>query len=269
MANIDHIMPRPRVVPIFWGHDYVANPSTTNNLTRLLSDLVAGPFMNGLAQYGVQRGSISAPVVIDDRSPPASVTYTDSSNQLKDEITKLLIRWVQAGVVPPPSSANDVNQLYVILPPPETTPQFYNGASDPVGNGVQGLHNEGNTNPGPPPRYYWVIVKTNDVGDISTPDFVNNVALKLGHELVEQFANRNGSFEELGDPCNDTSVIYRGWTVQQYRSEWDNGCISGDNPVSLSTFLRAAGFDLGQRGLRSLGVRTINVDYIAETMRSH
>jgi hypothetical protein len=26
MANIDHVMPNPVVVPIFWGHDYVANP---------------------------------------------------------------------------------------------------------------------------------------------------------------------------------------------------------------------------------------------------
>jgi hypothetical protein len=56
MPNLDHIMPRPKVVPILWGHDYLANPKTTNNITRMISDLVTGPFMNGLAQYGIQRG---------------------------------------------------------------------------------------------------------------------------------------------------------------------------------------------------------------------
>ncbi len=52
MPNINHIMPKPFVVPIFWGHDYVANRDTANKLQQMISDLVTGPFMNGLAQYG-------------------------------------------------------------------------------------------------------------------------------------------------------------------------------------------------------------------------
>ena len=28
MPNSSHTMPNPRVVPILWGHDYVANPAT-------------------------------------------------------------------------------------------------------------------------------------------------------------------------------------------------------------------------------------------------
>jgi hypothetical protein len=43
--------------------------------------------MNGLAQYGVQRGSVTAPVVIDDNIPPATVTWRDTNNKLKDDIT--------------------------------------------------------------------------------------------------------------------------------------------------------------------------------------
>src|ERR1700732_4605435 len=113
MTNISHIMPKPLVVPILWGHDYVANQTTVSNLTQMLSDLVTGPFMNGLAQYGVRRGSMTAPIIIDDNNPPATVIYRDGNNQLKDEITKQLIKWINAGTVPPPPSPTDINQLYL------------------------------------------------------------------------------------------------------------------------------------------------------------
>jgi hypothetical protein len=77
MTNLDHIMPKPVVVPILWGHDYVVNSTTASTLQKLLTDLVTGPFTNGMAQYGVQRGSVLAPIVIDDLSPPATITYKD------------------------------------------------------------------------------------------------------------------------------------------------------------------------------------------------
>lgn len=179
MANIDHIMPRPVIVPIFWGHDYATNSKTSNQLGQMLSDLVTGPFMNGLAQYGIHRGSMLPPIIIDDLNPPATLVYVDSSNQLKDEITKQLIAWIAAGTVPSPPSPDDINQFYIILPPPQTTPQTFHGTNDPVGNGIQGWHNEGKTDPAPPPTFYWAIVKTNDVGPASsTADFMNGVRLR-------------------------------------------------------------------------------------------
>lgn len=229
-----HIMPNPRVVPILWGHDYVANPATTKDIQQLISDLVTGPFMNGLAQYGIRRGSMVAPIIIDDTSPPATITYTDSNNQLVDQITKKLISWIDAGLVPPPPSNSDINQMYLIIPPSETTPQIFNGAGDPIGNGAQGWHNEGVTNPGPPPTFYWAIVKTNDCGPPSSGiTFVNNFAQKVAHELAEQFADRNGSFKEIGDPCLNDGETYRGWQIQKYWSDWDNACISGDQPPPM------------------------------------
>lgn len=274
MANIDHIMPKPVVVPIFWGHDYVVNSDTASRLQQMISDLVTGPFMNGLAQYGVQRGSVLAPAVIDDTNPPPTITYYDTSNNLKDEITKKLINWIHAGLVPAPPSPSDINQLYIILPPPETTFQTYNSSGDPTGLGIQGYHNVGNTNPSPPPTYYWAIVKTNFGPPSPALPFVNGVALTIGHELVEQLVDRNGRFEEVGDPCINNQVSYRGWSVQQYHSDWDtspanpSGCINGDNPVSLERFLTAIGFDYHHRGLKALGTATINLDYIAAKMQS-
>jgi len=121
--------------------------------------------------------------------------------------------------------------MYLIIPPSETTPEIYNGPNDPIGNGAQGWHNEGVTNPGPPPTYYWAIVKTNDCGPPSGGlTFVNNFSQKVAHELAEQFVDRNGTFKEVGDPCLNDSETYRGWQIQKYWSDWDNRCIDGDQP---------------------------------------
>ena len=206
----------------------------TSYIEQLISDLVTGPFMNGLAQYGVRRGSVATPIIIDDTNPPSTITYADANNQLVDQITKQLISWIEAGLVPPPSSVSDINQLYLIIPPTETTPETYNGAGDPIGNGIQGWHNEGVTNPGSPPTYYWAIVKTNDCGPASGGiTFVNNFAQKIAHELAEQFSDRTGSFKEIGDPCLNNGEMYRGWQIQQYWLDWDNGCINGDQPPPM------------------------------------
>lgn len=224
-------MPNPRVVPILWGHDYVANPATTKAVEQMVSDLVTGPFMNGMAQYGIRRGSVVTPVIIDDQNPPTTIAYTDSHDNFVDQITKQLITWIKDGLVPPPRSDSDINTMYLIIPPSETTPEMFNGAGDPIGNGVQGWHNEGATNPGPPPTYYWAIVKTNDCGPPSGGlTFVNNFSQKVAHELAEQFVDRNGTFKEVGDPCLNDPETYRGWQIQKYWSDWDNGCINGDQP---------------------------------------
>jgi hypothetical protein len=228
-------MPNPVVVPILWGHDYVVNPNTTKLIEQLVNDLVTGPFMNGMAQYGVRRGSVALPVVIDDTNPPATIVWTDQHGNLVDQVTQKLISWIKAGYVHAPP-ANNLNQLYLIIPPTQTTPQMFNGPGDPIGNGAQGWHNEGNTNPPQPPTYYWAIVKTNDAGPANAGlAFVNNFAGKISHELAEQLIDRNGSYEEVGDPCNSNFVNYRGWNIQQYLSDWDNGCINGDQPPPMPT----------------------------------
>ena len=243
MPDLSHVMPNPVVIPILWGHDYVQYPQTAQLIEQMISDVVTGPYMNGMAQYGVRRGSVEKTVIIDDTNPPSTIVYRNSSNQLVDQITQKLIGWVNAGLVPaPPSTA--LNVMYLIIPPSETTPEMYNGPGDPIGNGVQGWHNEGSTNPGPPPTYYWAIVKTNDCGSPSTGiTFVNNFSHKVAHELAEQFVDRNGTFKEIGDPCNNSNVAYRGWNVQQYWSNWDNACIMGnESPYMPRSFQTVDGY---------------------------
>ena len=210
MPNSSHTMPNPTIIPILWGHDYVANPATAKLVEQLVSDLVTGPFVNGCVQYGVRRGRVTTPVIIDDTNPPKAVVYRNQQNQLQDDITKKLISWIQAGKVPPLPPPPGIDQFYLIIPPSETTPQTYNNATDPIGNGIQGWHNEGVTNPSSSVPYYWAIVKTNDCGNPNTGQtFVNNFAQKVAHELVEQLVDRNGTFKELGDPCNNVGDTYR------------------------------------------------------------
>src|SRR5215831_2154192 len=57
-AQDKHVLRAPIIVPIFWGHYYVNNPSDVTNIMNLIIDLVTGRFMNGLAQYGVVRGTV-------------------------------------------------------------------------------------------------------------------------------------------------------------------------------------------------------------------
>jgi len=87
MANIDHIMPKPVVVPISWGHDYVVNTAASDQLKQMVSDLVTGPFMNGQAQYGVRRGTIIERAIIDDTNPPATITYFESTEDGIDTLS--------------------------------------------------------------------------------------------------------------------------------------------------------------------------------------
>jgi hypothetical protein len=77
-------------------------------------------------------------------------------------------------------------------------------------------------------------VKTNDCGNPNTSiTFVNKLAQKVAHELAEQFSDRNGTFQEIGDPCLNNGDTYRGWAIQKYFSVWDNGCISGYLPPPM------------------------------------
>jgi hypothetical protein len=147
--NLSHIMPNPRVVPILWGHSYVKYPAFTASLSKFFNDIVLGPYMNGLAQYGVSKATLHATIVIDEPNAPKKITYQNAAAPATDDITPRLVEWINAGTVPAPTSSTDNNTLYLILPPTETT-VIYQSGSDLIGNGVQGWHNEGVTRPAAP-----------------------------------------------------------------------------------------------------------------------
>ncbi len=101
----------PHVIPILWGDIYAQNPETVQNIHDMVSDLVTGPYMNGMAQYGIMRGSVQTPIVVNDPNPPGTIIYYDSNNHLQDDITRNLQSWIGAGLVPPVSQSDYATQL--------------------------------------------------------------------------------------------------------------------------------------------------------------
>ena len=231
---MSEVMHFPRVQPILWG-DFYQSPQVQVSVHELLHDLVCGPFMNGLAQYRIARGQVLSPILINTPAPQCIWAFPSPLSS-SPSILDVLQSWFP-GTVPSPE-VNETNLLYLILPPPETTIYISNGECDPIGNGVQGSHasfkyNQSSIND----DVIWAWVKTGDF-DRSTPKlFAQNVAYIIGHEIVEAFNDPIGGNEELGDPCESLPGFqYKGvWPVEMYWSDWDNGCIHGDQPPPMST----------------------------------
>lgn len=229
-----NVMTFPVVQPILWGDYYRSDPTVLQYINQLFHDLVSGPYLNGMAQYGVRPGQILPPIFIDLKQYPAPAAIWDYDLQSK------LLAWFKAGAVKAPA-VNQANLLYFILPPTETTLKINNGAGDPIGNGVQGWHDHCKYNSASTfDDVIWATVKTNDRKGASPLNFAQNLGQVVGHECVEAFNDPfdNGR-KELGDPCLDNQYTYNGrWPVQQYWSIWDNKCIQGELPPALPRYFQ-------------------------------
>jgi len=238
--------------------------------------------MNGLAQYGVGRGSVLSPIVVDITTPePTSLTKLTIYNQLVDWFKK---RPDGTTMVSPPA-VSEQNLLYFIFLP--TTAEF--SGDDIKGRG--GYHDSGKYNVGSDDDdLFFGAVRTNDANRTSATKFVSDTSISavVSHELCEAFTDRDfkgfitpeatevdgNPTCEIGDICEIRGAApnqplitysYRGWEVEHYWSNWETNCIKGEQPVNLKKFLNAIGFD-GTSGLRALGTARINVDFVASKM---
>ena len=228
MTDVMHF---PRVQPIFWGDYYQSDPKLIPLIEQTLSDLISGPFINGLAQYGIKRGFVLKPIIIDVTTNPAPASIWDF------DLAKKLLSWFPNQV--PAPAVDEINRLY----PTETTLLKNNGPSDPIGNGIQGWHDHTKYNASSVnDDVIWTTVKTNDRTRASALDFAKDLAQYLAHELVEAFNDPllDGR-QELGYPCENSGTFnYKGiWPVQMYWSNWDNRCIHGDQPPALPLSFQA------------------------------
>src|ERR1035438_4249716 len=98
------VMTFPFVQPILWGDYYRSDPAVLKYVEQLFSDLVAGPYLNGMAQYGVRPGHVHAPVFVDMHKYPAPSAIWDY--ELQDQ----LLAWFKGGVVKSPG-VDQVNLL--------------------------------------------------------------------------------------------------------------------------------------------------------------
>src|SRR5437764_4348433 len=84
------ITPHPKVAVILWGNFFVNHPDAEVTVRQLVTALVEGRFMNGLAQYGVGRGTmLDVTTIGTDALDPAPATL--SSGEAQDQ----LIRWLR------------------------------------------------------------------------------------------------------------------------------------------------------------------------------
>ncbi len=213
---------------------YRTNPDAASFAIQLISDIVTGPFMNGLVQYGIGRGSVAGSVVIDtDSNNPAPAALDESQAQAQ------LIRWIQSGNVSPAPSVNETNLLYFIFPLTTTNLTLTDGTTGFCGYHKHGKDNNDSNND----DLFWAIVKTDGADQTTERQFIDSISYCVSYELNEAFSDRDGQGFiadngcEIGDICETKATFdYRGRTVQQYWSNWDNNCIHGDQSVSFGSF---------------------------------
>jgi hypothetical protein len=249
-----HVIGAARVVLICWGRYYQSHPDAVSNAQALVSDLVAGPFVNGLAQYGIDRGSLTATFVIDDPAPPATLDENAARDKIKG--------WILSGAVQPAPRVNEGQFLYLLFPPPATTLTLSDGTT-----GFCGYHQHAKYN-GPSVRddLFWAIVSTSGADQSSGGAFVRSVSYCVSHEVAETLTNRDGGgyFSnangcEIGDLCEQNPTFtYRGWQVEQYWSNNGRHCVNGDQADTDKPLATSAAVSWGPGRLDVFGLGTDN-----------
>src|SRR5215467_12610083 len=70
-----HILAFPRLFIIFWGRYYIDHHDAVTLGMELVNELIGGPFVDGLSQYGINKGSFLGFHVFDsDAANPAPPT---------------------------------------------------------------------------------------------------------------------------------------------------------------------------------------------------
>ena len=251
------IIRHPRVVVIAWGHYYVVNPDVVTAGVRLLTDLVGGGYLTGLAQYGVAHGTVVGSVTIDtDSANPAPATI--DRGPLRDQ----LVEWLSKGRVNPAPATNEDSLLYFVFPDPSTTLAL--GTT----TGFCGYHYSGKFNGSSDhDDLFFAAIGTGGRAETGA-DFMQQISYCVSHELAEALTDRDGDgfFDgacEISDICETKgNYTYRNtWTVEQYWSNWHKTCIHGESGVSLRRFVQAV--NASPSSLRSLGMADISIESIA------
>jgi hypothetical protein len=211
-SNDKAILAHVRVMVICWGRFYKDNPDAVSSAFALCRDLVTGPYFNGLAQYGVGRGSMAGIKTIDDTFPPPI---------LNEEGVRARIMSFVGNSVPGPAM-DETSLLYVLFPPPQTTLTISSG------KGFCGYHKSAKFHfESQHDDLFYAVIRTDTKLPIAGEELIKRVSYCVSHEINEAVTSRDGRGYhkgscEIGDLCEADSsgkiftYPYRGWNVERY-----------------------------------------------------
>jgi hypothetical protein len=226
---------------IFWGSvwNQEATSPSAGQIVTAVQNVLAGPYMSALRQYGIKRSPLGGATVVTTPGPPYPPD-TFSGGDIQDLIWTL----IDDDKFPEPDEGGGGNLYFVIMPP---NTQYGPG-------GARGAHSVASDYdfPGGTTNAWVAWIGNNNIGQMTST---------LCHELAEICTDPEGDgwtvdgqsrpTNEIGDICNLIDAPLDGVLVEAYWSQFDNVCLI---PTSFSVrrTLKWAGITLGGKGLRSL-----------------
>jgi hypothetical protein len=213
------VLQHVQVFLVLWGSAWNNNPDPTpESIANAATRILYGPYMSGLAQYGVGGGSLIGWKVIP--SPDPLDPFSDS------DVQAFVLKELGAGTLPVPTQDNQI--LFAVI-----MPRLLLGSDTSLIGEHKFVTFKGLKVP-----CAWVM--NNGL------DFVTVV---FSHELIEACSdpnvnrtivqggpgsacpNTDGNNCEIGDVCSSTDLVV-GVRVQSYWSAKDNACVVPRNIVS-------------------------------------
>jgi hypothetical protein len=223
---------------LFWGSvwNLASTSPSAGEIATAVQSILAGPFMSGLVQYGIDRSPFRGALVVTLPAPPFQPhTFSDS------DVEGMVGTLIDDGVFPEPDEDGG-RIMYVVIMPPGTQ---YEG--DPAVGGAHWYFSSGSVVDVDHAWYAWV--GNHDI---------DSMTKVFGHELVEMCTDPEGDgwtvdgqpdgLNEIGDICNKSFNPLNGVLLENYWSQVDAACIL-PTAYSLKRFMRSKGFDLG-KGVR-------------------
>lgn len=202
---------------VFWGKGWTLPTSSpsASKVIQAVQDILSGPYMTALKQYGIGRAYFRDALIVND-DPPNPFSTIDVMNLIWDLIDN--------GSFPEPDDGGGQN-LYVVI-----TDSSANYANINVAVGFHGVATDYDFPLDNDKAWVaWVGSKG------SFPNALDNITKTFSHELVEAVTDpekdgyqTNGTFNggnEIGDACNNGSGRLNGIAVQTYWSVQNNACL--------------------------------------------
>jgi hypothetical protein len=229
------VLSAPDIKPIFWGAEWgrLDRPIDPLAVIAAMNTIVTGPYLSGLAQYGITGvPTVQPPMFVTDSEPPAGNPVPATDRALQSALQNLIAGLIDDDQLPEPDE--NWRRLNVVFTPSSFPPVSV------VGGGTSdfAFHT--------PLRWvdYDLLDDDNDpiwciwVGTQATNGLnaMDSITASFSHELVEsmtdpdattgvrQVPDTNPSQGEIADVCSNVARL-QGVAVQSYYSVDYQRCI--------------------------------------------